>query len=151
MYAVRKIEVILAVPSIEETAAWYEDVLGWVGHYDIFDTEGHCLFGSVTRGEGEGKGFNLARVSEKTELYTNDDANFTAFIAVDDVDAVYAQVVESGATPNSEPEDQIWGGRTFTMQDVNGFKLTFYQLIEEVTVEEVRQRHQETFRQDERM
>lgn len=151
MYLIKKIEVILAVPSIEETVAWYEDILGWAGHYDVFDAEGHCTFGSVTRGEGEVRGFNLARASGKTELYTNDDANFTAFIAVDDIDAVYAQVIERGTTSNSEPKDQLWGGRTFTMQDVNGFKLTFYQLVEEVTVEEVRRRHEEALRQDEQM
>ena len=32
------------------------------------------------------------------------------------------------------------------MRDLNGFRLTLYQLIEEVTVEEVQRRHQEASR-----
>ncbi len=48
MYTIQKIEVILTVPSIEETTAWYER-LGWRGHMDTFDKDGYCLFGSVTR------------------------------------------------------------------------------------------------------
>jgi uncharacterized glyoxalase superfamily protein PhnB len=146
VYSVMKIEVILAVPSIEKTAAWYERVLGWTYHYDVFDAEGHCTFGSVSCGDGEFRGFNLSRVSGERESYNNDAANFTAFIAVDDVDAVYAQVMEGGEVPDSEPEDQLWGGRVFSMRDLNGFRLTFYQLMEEVTVEEVRRRHQEALR-----
>lgn len=146
MYSIEKIEVILAVPSIEKTAAWYERVLGWTYHYDVFDTEGRCTFGSVTRGEEEFRGFNLSRVSGEMESYNNGAANLTLFIKVDDVDAVYAQVMEGGEMPDSEPEDQIWGGRVFSMRDLNGFRLTFYQLTEEVTVEEVRRRHQEAFR-----
>jgi uncharacterized glyoxalase superfamily protein PhnB len=146
LYSVEKIEVILAVPSIEKTAAWYERVLGWTYHYDVFDTEGRCTFGSVICGEGAFRGFNLSRVSGQTASYNNDGANFTAFIAVDDVNAVYAQEMESGEGSDSEPEDQLWGGRAFSMRDVNGFRLTFYQLIEEVTVEEVRRRHQEALR-----
>jgi len=37
----------LNVPSIEDTVAWYERVLGWRGHSDVFDERGHCTFGSV--------------------------------------------------------------------------------------------------------
>jgi len=146
MYSVDKIEIILTVPSIEETAAWYERALGWTGHYDTFDPEGHCAFGSVMRGEGDFRGFNLSRVSGET-AYSKDQANFTAFIAVDDVDAVYAKVLESGVTLDSTPEDQLWGGRTFSMRDLNGFRLTFYQLMEKVTVEEVRRRYEEASRE----
>ena len=145
MYSVDKVEVILTVPSIEETAAWYERVLGWTGHYDVFDAEGRCQFGSVMRGE---KGFNLSRAPEEITSYSNDDANFTALIAVDDVDAVYAKVVESGVAPDSAPENQLWGGRTFSMRDFDGFRLTFFQQVETVTIEEVRRRHQEALRRN---
>ena len=57
MSDVHRIEVILSVPSIEETVQWYERALGWRGHDDVFDAEGHCEFGSVGYGgatEGPG-------------------------------------------------------------------------------------------------
>jgi catechol 2,3-dioxygenase-like lactoylglutathione lyase family enzyme len=51
----------LHVPSVEEAAAWYQRVLGWMGHFDTFDEAGQCLFGSVMLQENPFVGLNLAR------------------------------------------------------------------------------------------
>ena len=149
MYTLQKIDVVLTVPSIEETAAWYERVLGWVGHYDVFDAEGRCLFGSVMCGDLESvmqgketfRGFNLSRLSEDAASHDQGCANFCAMIFVDDVEAVYARAVENKAAVDTAPEDQLWGGRTFSMQDLNGFRLMFVQMVESPTLEEIRRRY----------
>ena len=125
MYSVEKVELILTVPSIEETAAWYKRVLGWDSGYDAYDAEGHCTFGSVTRDKAEWIGINLSRAS--TGPYSNEGSNLTVFIKVDDVNVVYARVIDSGVTPDAELEDQPWGGRTFSLHDLNGFSLTIWQ------------------------
>ena len=148
MYVVEKVETILTVPSIEETAAWYERVLGWNGHYDTFDAQGHCQFGSVMQGEMASPGdedqaitgFNLSRFGGDATSYSNGQTHFTALILVDDVDAIYARVVESGIYTGPAPETQLWGGKTLSIQDLNGFHLTFYQQMETPTLEEVRRR-----------
>ena len=129
MYLVKRIEVALRVPSIEKAVAWYERVLGW---------KGHCQFGSVMHGD---IGLNLSRFSEKDVPYSNAYSNFTASIVVDNVDDVYTRVVENGWTPDSAPKNEFWGGRTFTMRDMNGFKLMFVQMVESVALEEVRRHH----------
>lgn len=149
MYTLDNVEVILTVPSIEETAEWYERALGWPGHFDTFDAAGNCVFGSVMCGDPERtlqkqeplKGFNLSRFSGEAHSYSNEATNFTAFLAVDDVDAVHARVVEAGVTLENELEDQLWGGRTFSLRDLNGFHLTFFQLLEDVSLEEIRRRY----------
>ena len=137
MYSVDKVEVILTVPSIEETQAWYERVLGWTGHCDIQDEAGRCGFGCVMRGELEsvagGKplaGFNLGRYQGDAP-YGRDVGHCTLFVKVDEVEEVYAHVVESGVTVDAPLEVQPWGGRTFSLYDLNGFHLTLYQLDEE--------------------
>lgn len=134
MYSVNKVEVILTVPSIEETQAWYARVLGWQGHCDIHDEEGRCGFGCVMRGEldsvADGRpltGFNLSRFQGETP-FGKDPGHCTLFVKVDDVDEVYAQVVESGVAVDAPLEAQPWGGRTFSLYDLNGFHLTLYQL-----------------------
>jgi uncharacterized glyoxalase superfamily protein PhnB len=149
MYTLDTVELILTVPSIEETAEWYERVLGWSGHFDTFDAAGNCLFGSVMCGDPERilkrqepfKGFDLSRFSGEAHSYSNEDTNFSAFLAVDDVDEVFARAVKGGAAFENEPEDQLWGGRTFSMRDLNGFRLTFFQLVEDVSLEEIRRRY----------
>jgi len=138
MYAVNKIEVNLTVPSIEDTFAWYERVLGWSGHCDVHDAEGRCGFGSVIWGEmvshPQGndppmKGFNLVRWNGDPEAYRRQHPHFTPFVKVEDVDALYERVLASGTKTNGPPQDQPWGGRVFSMVDLNGFLLTFYQLV----------------------
>jgi uncharacterized glyoxalase superfamily protein PhnB len=137
MYSVNKVEVILTVPSIEETQAWYERVLGWQGDCDIRDEEGHCGFGCVMRGELDsvagGKpltGFNLGRFQGDTP-YGRDSGYCTLFVKVDDVQEVYARVIESGVALAAPLKEEPWGGTTFSMYDLNGFHLTLYQLEEE--------------------
>ena len=138
MYTVNKVEINLTVPSIEETIEWYERVLGWSGHCDVRDAEGRCRFGSVIRGEmisdPEGndpsmKGFNLGRLNGDSETYRREHPQFAAFVKVDDVQAVYEHVLASGTETDGPPQDQPWGGRLFSLIDLNGFRLTFYQLV----------------------
>lgn len=123
------------VPSVEETAAWYEHVLGWVAHYDAFDAQGRCVFGSVSAeapaadDERDFKGFNLSRTSvEDHERTAQPRTGSSPWIFVDDVDQAYARVLESGVAPDSAPEDQPWGGRSFRLRDVNGLRLTFVEM-----------------------
>jgi len=131
-----KLEVMLSVPSIEETAAWYKRVLGWEGHYDTFGRDGNCNFGSVT-GDEECY-FNLIRYDQGAPPYPKDHPNTTFYVIVDDVDAVYRRVVESGWDIGYPPETQIWGGRTFAINDINGFSLMFIQFVERPSLEEIR-------------
>lgn len=148
MYTVNKVEINLTVPSIEETIEWYERVLGWSGHCDVYDANGRCTFGSVIRGEmvedpsgrTPAMGFNLARYGGDPDAYRREHPDWTAFIQVDDVDAAYAQVRSSGAGSSGPPADQPWGGRLFTLVDLNGFRLTVYQIVEEVSLDEIRAR-----------
>jgi uncharacterized glyoxalase superfamily protein PhnB len=137
MYAVDKVEVILTVPSIEETQAWYERVLGWNGYCDIHDAEGRCGFGCVMCGDldsvADGRsltGFNLSRFQGDAASYGTGGAHCTLFVKVDDVEDAYAHVVESGIEIDAPLEAQPWGGKTFSFFDLNGFHLTLYELRE---------------------
>jgi len=146
-----KLEVMLSVPSIEETAAWYKRVLGWEGHYDIFGGDGKCDFGSV-KGDEECY-FNLIRYDQGDAPYPMNHPNTTFHIIVDDVDVLYRRIAESGWNVSRPPENQIWGGRTFSIDDLNGFSLVFIQYVERPSLEEIRRRssHQaDTIRPDEK-
>jgi uncharacterized glyoxalase superfamily protein PhnB len=153
MYQVSKIEVTMVVESIEETTRWYERVLGWSSNFDVFETGGHALFGSVmmgdidrvARGEEPFRGFNLVHSPDaKKRRGKGVVPDFTAWIFVDDADAVYRRVVENGVKPESEPQNEAWGARVFSMRDLNGFALAFLQQLDQATVEKLRQEEAET-------
>jgi uncharacterized glyoxalase superfamily protein PhnB len=135
---VDQIILTLHVPSVEETAAWYERVLGWQAHFDTFNTAGQCVFGSVLLKEGSGVGLNLARSDEREAMGQCDHC--ASWIYVADVDAVYRRVVEQGWPVESAPADQFWGERLFRLRDLNGHQLAVVQRIEELGLEEIRER-----------
>ena len=137
---VQTIEFILTVPSIEETQEWYRRVLGWDTDCDIFDQQGICQFGSVVGNADGFKGFNLDRWKGDAESYRAADQHFTALIYVDDVDALYERALAAGHRPDSAPQNQFWGARTFLLHDLNGFALNFAQKTEEIPYGQVQER-----------
>jgi len=135
VYSVERIRVTLTVPSVDDTIAWYERVLGWIGHRDAFDEEGRCVFGSVScdialrSEEGAFIGFNLSRASAEDDgMARHSCRGASAWIFVDDVDQVYARVTHSDVRAEAAPRNQPWGGRTFSLRDWNGFRLTFVEM-----------------------
>lgn len=139
-----RVEIILDVISVEETVEWYTRVLGWKGGYDVFDKDNNCLFGEVytlTPNSEESQnhiGFNLARSDPST--ISGYGCSWQALIYVDDVEAMYRRVLEKGWSIMVGLENQPWGGRTFKMVDLNGVRLTFAQMIESPSIEEIQSR-----------
>ena len=82
----------MSVPSIEKTIEWYERVMGWKGHFDVFDEDGKCSYGSVSGGKNHF--FNLSRV-RFGEATKNPAPFVTFYVHVKDVDAAYKKVVDS--------------------------------------------------------
>ena len=137
-----RVEIIIEVPSVEETVEWYQRVLGWRGGFDVFDRDNNCLFGGVytftpSSEKPEAKiGFDLAR-SEKT---FRNSPNWQALIYVDDVEQVLRRVLDSGWQVETGIEAQPWGARTFNMLDLNGIRLRFAQMTEHLNMEEIQKR-----------
>lgn len=128
MTVVDQIVLTLQVPSIEETAAWYERMLGWERHYDIFDDEGHCLFGSVALQTEPFVGFNLSRAPQTVSGEVG--AHCASWIYVADVAAIYERVINEGWPVEAALKDQPWGERLFQLRDLNGHQLVIVQQIE---------------------
>jgi len=135
LYNLEKIEVILRVQSVEDTAKWYSECLGWTPHYDIFDHGGRCLFGSVGVNAEHFIGFNL----ERTEETPQNTFSARLFIKVDEVDEVYDRLVQRKWDVDG-PENKPWGGRVIELRDINGFRLTIYSIVEDLSLDEIRKR-----------
>ncbi len=145
MGMINQIVLTLHVPSIEDTAAWYERILGWKGHFDTFNEAGQCLFGSVLLNESPPVGFNLSLSGESKALEQCNHCS--SWIYVEDVDVIYRRVMGQGWPVETAIENQIWGERLFKLRDLNGNQLIIAQQIEDIGLEEIRERHQEILRE----
>jgi len=104
----------LIVPEFAETLAFYAAIGFEVGRLtaDFVALQGYgCrLFLARDRAAQRVHGCNLR-------------------IVVDDVDAVYAQMMKADASILREPSDRGYGLRDFSVIDPNGFVLRFAQVI----------------------
>lgn len=105
---------VLHVPDVLATAAFYRDVLGFTWDfgdetYAVVWRENSAIH--LMRGEGGPQGVHL-------------------FQWVKDVDGYYREVVGRSATPVTEPSDQPYGTREFSLRDINGVAIVFGQDIE---------------------
>lgn len=48
-------------------------------------------------------------------------------VAVEDVDALYADLISRGEKPSSQPRDWPGGSREFVLRDPDGYKLVFFE------------------------
>ena len=62
------------------------------------------------------------------------------FLYVDDVDAVYKQAIDAGATSTMEPADQFWGDRFRSVTDPFGHSWQIATHVEDVSPEEMAKR-----------
>jgi PhnB protein len=67
------------------------------------------------------------------------------FMYVEDVDEVFRQAVEAGATSTMEPEDQFWGDRFGTVTDPFGHNWQIATHVEDVPPEEMEERAKAAF------
>lgn len=84
---------------------------------------------------------DIGAVSPKT--LGGSSVNFN--MAVADVDAVYAQAVEAGATGLKPPEDQFYGERSGTVEDPYGHRWSLQTKLEDVSEEEMARRLEGAF------
>lgn len=103
--------VTLFVSDMRRSCAFYQ-ALGFSLKFGGTD----AIFTSLYAGEGF---LNLAKTKGLTTGWGR------AIFHVDDVDAMYAQALERGLTPDFAPSDAPWGERYFHIQDPDGHELSF--------------------------
>ena len=111
----------LTVDDIQESIAWYRDVLGFHVEEEWKD-DGKLMGASMIAGAARlflgqddwAKGRDR-RKGEGMRLHLATGQS---------VDEVAARIKASGGTLDSEPADMPWGTRAFAITDPNGFKLT---------------------------
>jgi PhnB protein len=67
------------------------------------------------------------------------------FLYVENIDSVYKQALNAGATSLAEPDDMFWGDRFGAVQDPFGHSWTIATHVEDVAPEEMQRRSEEFF------
>jgi uncharacterized glyoxalase superfamily protein PhnB len=139
--ATQRFHAYLAVDGADRAIAWYTQVFGAVEQGDRFvdadNRVGHAEFviGDVA--------FFISDEYPDYGVAAPDPsrgANVGLHLYVDDVDAVYARAVATGARGERDPEDQPYGDRSGTIRDPFGHRWQLATRIEDVSRDELEQR-----------
>ncbi|MGB5560370.1 MAG: VOC family protein [Paracoccaceae bacterium] len=106
----------LAVPSVEETCAWYVDRLGFADRFLWGEppTHGAILLGNACVHFWKG-------IPQTGENWI--------YFDIDNLDAMYRRANSTGVKITKHPEDYPWGMREFNATDLNGYNIRFGQHI----------------------
>ena len=117
------------VDNVVTTANYYRDKLGF--HYDRFwgDPPGFCM---VKR---SGIVIMLAQLEQQGLMRPNHTVDpeggaWDAYVWIDDADALYAEYKAKGVKIAREICDQMYGCRDFDVEDCNGYRVCFGQVLE---------------------
>jgi catechol 2,3-dioxygenase-like lactoylglutathione lyase family enzyme len=108
---------VLAVPDLERSARYYRDVLGFEVR-EIGDPGWRFFFRDqcwILAGE-------CPDALPPREL---GDHSYFAYLEVDDVDALHAELTAKGATITKKLRDEPWGMREFGIRTIDGHRIMF--------------------------
>ena len=120
----RSIEPILTVTDIERSVRFYTEVLGFVVD-EKFNSESGTLQGVMLKAGVCRLGLSQDDWAKGRDRQRGVGVRVWCTTA-QDIDAFARRVKADGYKLTQEPADQPWGGRSFALDDPDGFHLTIY-------------------------
>jgi uncharacterized glyoxalase superfamily protein PhnB len=109
------------VNDLDRSLAWYRDVLGFTVE-ERWEQDGQLRGVSLRAG---GASFMLGQDDWKKGRDRRKGEGFRVYCeTAEDVDALAERIKARGGRLDSEPADESWGWRDFSLTDPDGFKLT---------------------------
>ena len=112
---------VLAVPDLERTTAYFEDALGFARDWNDGDNWQALVRGGVR--------LMLGHCPDALPPSELGDHSYFAYVDVDDIDALHAEIAAKGAIVRSAPADKPWGRREMAVGTPDGHRLMFGQTI----------------------
>jgi len=109
------------VNDLERSMAWYRDVLGFAID-ERWERDGKLMGVSIQAG---GVTFMIGQDDWQKGRDRRKGEGFRIYCGTkQDVDALAAAIKARGGMLDTEPTDQPWGSRDFSLTDPDGFKIT---------------------------
>jgi uncharacterized glyoxalase superfamily protein PhnB len=109
------------VSDLQKSIAWYRDVVGFKID-EKWERDGKLMGVSLTAGDTT---FMIGQDDWQKGRDRVKGVGFRIYCTTkQDVDALAAAIKARGGNLDSEPTDQPWGSRDFSLTDPDGFKIT---------------------------
>lgn len=108
---------VIAVPDLQKSSAFYQDVLGFTIHTIpdpgfLFYTSGAC---TIFAGQ----------CPDALSPFDLGDHSYFAYFEIDDIDSYYSSVQNKGAKISKTIRNEPWGMREFGVVTADGHRIMF--------------------------
>lgn len=134
------VAVSLTVKNTAAALEFYSKAFGAVELYRIPTPDGDIAQAEFTIGNTT---FYISGESEEWHAYAMADgamASSLLVILTDSTNDSYEQATGAGAEGLSDPQDQFWGMRTAIVKDPFGYRWSFREVVEKLSLEEIMER-----------
>lgn len=129
----------LAVKDVDKSFEFYTEVLGFnETPMKVPAPNGKLAYTTVNwRDANIGLG-SAARLPQEIQNSLGHGVEiYILASAEDDLDAYYTMLKQKGVKITQEPTDQFYGDRTFSVSDLDGYRITFAKTVKKVTPAEI--------------
>jgi len=126
---------VLNVTDIDASVNFYTQKLGFKHDFSLPGPDGENAFAFVSMGEGVTIGLSKDPAATPHRV---EGVDLMIYIPEEiDIDTFYKDVTAKGITPATELKTQYWGDRTFSLHDLDGFRLTIAHTVEQADMEDM--------------
>lgn len=123
---------IMVVRDMPATLEWFKK-LGFATVYTMPGPDGGIAHAEVARDAD-----TRLMLSPASWGGTPGSTGMSLYIKVDgSVDAYYSRITSAGIAVTEPPADQFWGDRIFTIEHPDGYRITFWEHVRDVSPEEM--------------
>lgn len=130
----------LTVTDMKRSVRFYEEALGFRPTFVIPGPDGQPVFTSLSQGDAAVM-LALPRTEDPVPIAPGSlGAGVNLYVTVtgdDDIDALFERAWNAGAKVVTEPTDQFWGDRDWTVADPDGYQITVGKQIRVLSPDEM--------------
>ena len=126
-YFVKENAPIYLTNNMEQTAKWFEDVLGWYSNIVEKDSNGNGCYGVVFDMLPEIELTHLAPFTGFQMFCGTPEQRVISFMQVSDIQKMYDYIISNGWDKITEVVIQPWGGKTCSLTTIDGYIINIFE------------------------
>lgn len=128
-YTVKNSGAIYYTNNMDETTKWFKDILGWYAGIDARDENGYGIYGCALPFPGELVNMKIAEFNGFHFFPGQPEEREMLFINIEGIDNLYDFVKANGWDEITQPQNQLWGGRTCRVTTIDNSIIIFCESI----------------------
>lgn len=126
-YYVKENVPVYFTENMDNTAKWFEDILGWYSNIVERDGQGNGCYGAVFEILPEVEITHLAPFTGFHMFYGEPQKGVISFMQVQGIEKMYEYIISKGWDKITEIVLQPWGGKTCELTTIDGYIIRIFE------------------------